>query len=376
MFRSERKSGEDSILPGCLVVVQSLLDQDGRLLKGMHGTILECLETKARYWVRLSDGTAHLLNAENLSIELEIAVRVNPVHMGYEGIPAFVAPLEEHELCQIADVGEMGVGVLAGHSLPRGLVILMEEPMFLLPDGHSRADLEKSVSELDDESRRMLGDIGEIWEGNRLVMLEHRCSGFFRIAVRFNHSCLPNARHYWNTATKELVVVTTREIRKGEELTISYLGDALHQGIEGRRIELQSRFNFACGCSACASGNASSDAQRAWYSQLNHQSDQLRAENRREEALVLCEELRAIVRAEYLEHPKLMEHIASKEFQILHDVKKHTMAAAKLAEALRWLLISEGGKSPEILTYIKNFDCLPDDARDQHRALFKHCRAS
>ena len=64
-----------------------------------------------------------------------------------------------------------------------------------------------------------------------------------------NHSCEPNCalRH----RVPALTVTTTRRVRKGESLTISYIDLIAHSTRDARRVRLRAQYGFDCFCSAC-----------------------------------------------------------------------------------------------------------------------------
>jgi hypothetical protein len=66
---------------------------------------------------------------------------------------------------------------------------------------------------------------------------------------RFNHDCRPNSAYYFNSETLSHHVHAVREIRPGEEITISYLTPYLqtHQ----REHKIQSQWGFKCSCNLC-----------------------------------------------------------------------------------------------------------------------------
>ena len=43
------------------------------------------------------------------------------------------------------------------------------------------------------------------------------------LSFRVNHSCVPNAETSWKSELNMMELVTTRNIRQGEEITICYL---------------------------------------------------------------------------------------------------------------------------------------------------------
>ncbi|KAE9962215.1 hypothetical protein BLS_000662 [Venturia inaequalis] len=66
---------------------------------------------------------------------------------------------------------------------------------------------------------------------------------------RFNHDCRPNSAYFFNSETLSHHVHAVREIRPGEEITISYLTPYLqtHQ----REHKMRKQWGFKCTCSLC-----------------------------------------------------------------------------------------------------------------------------
>lgn len=71
------------------------------------------------------------------------------------------------------------------------------------------------------------------------------------------HSCDPNTRPAFSAGTSELHLVATRPIKKGEELTVSYVDVTQHEGetaVEARRrrrYDLARGWRFKCECARC-----------------------------------------------------------------------------------------------------------------------------
>ncbi len=65
----------------------------------------------------------------------------------------------------------------------------------------------------------------------------------------FNHSCVPNL--FWQFNGNHITVITTRKVRAGEELSISYGPYAESMSFEKRQDILKNRYFFSCNCSAC-----------------------------------------------------------------------------------------------------------------------------
>lgn len=65
-----------------------------------------------------------------------------------------------------------------------------------------------------------------------------------------NHSCLPKAVHY-ATSGGTLIVRASTDLRQGEEVTISYLGEDDFSPVAMRQEALGRRFGFRCDCPRC-----------------------------------------------------------------------------------------------------------------------------
>ncbi|KZO96550.1 SET domain-containing protein [Calocera viscosa TUFC12733] len=68
-------------------------------------------------------------------------------------------------------------------------------------------------------------------------------------ASRINHSCIPNARYYWDNDNFAVGLVTTQHIRAGTEITITYIDPFLPH--LDREAHLLSNYGFSCNCLAC-----------------------------------------------------------------------------------------------------------------------------
>ncbi|KAH7916790.1 hypothetical protein BJ138DRAFT_1131771 [Hygrophoropsis aurantiaca] len=85
-------------------------------------------------------------------------------------------------------------------------------------------------------------------------------SGFYIVSSYISHSCTPSARPTFN-GTSELNLVAERAIKKGEEITVSYVdvtqhdGESVMEARRRRRIDLARGWRFACPCSRCIEEN-------------------------------------------------------------------------------------------------------------------------
>jgi hypothetical protein len=73
----------------------------------------------------------------------------------------------------------------------------------------------------------------------------------YRYISRINHSCEPNVRWSYIHATHQLVIISVRDLRPGEELLVDYCGhDDTWQGTE-RKDHLTLFYDFQCQCPLC-----------------------------------------------------------------------------------------------------------------------------
>ena len=75
-------------------------------------------------------------------------------------------------------------------------------------------------------------------------------SGVFVTMSRINHSCMPNAEHYFSDKDKVKRVFACRDIQAGEEICIAYI-DSFTVPTSQRRQQLQARYGINCRCAAC-----------------------------------------------------------------------------------------------------------------------------
>ncbi|KAI0254720.1 hypothetical protein BJV78DRAFT_1120730 [Lactifluus subvellereus] len=83
-------------------------------------------------------------------------------------------------------------------------------------------------------------------------------AGFFAVSSYISHSCGPCARPSFEGGTSEMHLVATRDIKAGDEITVSYVDATVHddedvvQARYRRRKELARGWRFACQCDRCA----------------------------------------------------------------------------------------------------------------------------
>ena len=116
-----------------------------------------------------------------------------------------------------------------------------------------------SISEPYDEMAAM-----SIWMQNSFLIGSRGGAeqAVFLKLSRLNHCCRPNAEHSWDAASGKQHVHALRKIQCGEQILLSYIGDAssvLQLPRDRRQSMLLDAFGFACVCSRCERGDEADD---------------------------------------------------------------------------------------------------------------------
>ncbi|KZT02011.1 SET domain-containing protein [Laetiporus sulphureus 93-53] len=101
------------------------------------------------------------------------------------------------------------------------------------------------------------------------------CGAVCMESSRINHSCTPNVISRWDLLAFTMEIRALTPIRKGEEITMSYLELDEAAPRATRRRELKEKYNFFCTCPSCsltgAAGKAS-NVRRATIQRLQETS--------------------------------------------------------------------------------------------------------
>ena len=168
----------------------------------------------------------------------------------------------------LQEVPGKGKGLVARRKIPKGTRILSEEPIVRVPEAvlHSQAltpSIRRQVDALSPEQRQAFLSMHNIHaddadsrylgivQTNALPFGDNvREGGIFLDACRINHAYDNNAQKSWNENIKRHSVHALRDIEKGEEITIYYLG--VLNGREARQEALRRKFAFTCSCRLCS----------------------------------------------------------------------------------------------------------------------------
>ena len=158
-----------------------------------------------------------------------------------------------------------GLGMFATINIPKGTRILAEKPFLTfakspelsLSDRYAPNEVSEAFGRLPDSKRLKYMQLHcpkrtdcsvlvRTYEANCYEMGSGDCVCID--ASRINHSCIPNAHYSWNDIIRRLTVHAVKDIREGEEITISYCSGFCN--LKERRRKLKP-YVFTCLCPAC-----------------------------------------------------------------------------------------------------------------------------
>ncbi|KFY05165.1 hypothetical protein O988_00216 [Pseudogymnoascus sp. VKM F-3808] len=167
-------------------------------------------------------------------------------------------------LYEIQDMTGKGIGVVAQQDIQTGARILCEPPLFTTADLSIISQMELFIANelkgLSKAQQRQFLSLHNNFPGKQAFSGIVRTNalplgpgsptgGIFPIISRINHSCRPNTQHTWNSLKKHETIHAIRNIKKGEEITISY---NLGGPSKWRRLRMKENFNFDCTCDLCS----------------------------------------------------------------------------------------------------------------------------
>ncbi|KAI9203832.1 uncharacterized protein BJ171DRAFT_133632 [Polychytrium aggregatum] len=84
----------------------------------------------------------------------------------------------------------------------------------------------------------------------RVFLPDQAGAALYILSSFLNHSCVPNAHPFWRDSNA-IEIQTVRDIRKGEELLISYTDIDQFKSDQERNGWLQHMYGFSCRCQLC-----------------------------------------------------------------------------------------------------------------------------
>ncbi|KAH7081257.1 hypothetical protein BKA63DRAFT_530376 [Paraphoma chrysanthemicola] len=168
---------------------------------------------------------------------------------------------------EVRTIAGKGQGLVAIYEIPRGTRILSERPLFTVPrDTNSLRVVKKAIlrnlKSLSDEQRKAFyqlhnahgndeeSDVGIVRTNALPLGAGSDTGGLFLQASRINHACNSNTQNTWNPSTEQLTIHACRDIKKDEEICISYLDG--WDDYASRQRKLKASFGFTCACALCS----------------------------------------------------------------------------------------------------------------------------
>jgi hypothetical protein len=257
-----------------------------------------------------------------------------------------------------------GQGLIAVQDISKGTRILSDKPLFQIQGFGSELpviekEIERKLNLLSQDDRRAFrylhnstpGDsypLTGIVKTNALSLGSgSSVSGIFPIISRINHSCRPNTQHTWNSSTKHETIHAIRDIKKGEEITISY---NLGGSSQPRMQRLKGSYGFDCTCDLCSLTDEAleiSDARQLRMQFLDNAiGDSDTVMESPGNALACCRELLSLYEIEAITDPRVAR-VYYDAFQICITHGDEARASVFAQNAYETRLYLEGEDSPD-----------------------------
>jgi hypothetical protein len=168
-------------------------------------------------------------------------------------------------------------------------------------------------------------------------------SGLFLTAARMNHSCRPNANHFWRPDLQKTLVFATRDIYAGQEICNTY-GPSECMKTQERRKHLNDRFSFECMCEMCCEGNTiGGDDRMAQIKSLHENVSLCAASGKAEEAIQCVDECLKLLKEQGIGSGVFTKPLLHYGYQIaLTKLQDNVMARLYLEHELVAVTNSEG----------------------------------
>eukprot|EP00092_Neocalanus_flemingeri_P035882 GFUD01039067.1.p1 GENE.GFUD01039067.1~~GFUD01039067.1.p1 ORF type:complete len:320 (-),score=103.20 GFUD01039067.1:73-1032(-) len=170
------------------------------------------------------------------------------------------------------EVGDKGVGLVANRGIKMGQVVLAENPVMLVnfqPANQPLGEILNQFKKLNQKQKSEYLKLGHHARGgvNRILAIfssncvsvrltedEDDWRGIYCKFSKTNHSCAPNCVVNFSTKDREMKLVASRNIEKGEEIVINYLDPyrgKKHLLRFDRMRALKNLWHFTCICEIC-----------------------------------------------------------------------------------------------------------------------------
>jgi hypothetical protein len=240
-----------------------------------------------------------------------------------------------------------GCGLFASQNYKIGDVILTEKPLYIIGEplnDEQRTEIMKLKNSINDELSGYL-------ETNQITI--NNKTAIFKIISRCNHCCLPNARYFWNTIENLEYLIVIREIKKEEEITVSY-GNTYFMPYDKRKEHL-ANWNFVCLCDDCKNLNTEPDRQKLYDLDLLFQL--YCSQGNVDSALSCSITMLNVILKSILKDEILLSNVYYDIYQVLMYMNRFTTANINLKKYLNSISICETPKSQNLIIkskYLEN----------------------
>ena len=257
-----------------------------------------------------------------------------------------------------------GKGLVARVNIANGQRILYQKPLLTTTNISSihamEASIARKLKKLEKTEQRQFLSLhnnfpgkfpfGGIVKTNALPCGSGSTTGgVYPTISLINHCCLPNSHNNWNSDEEWETIHAVRDIKAGEEITISY-----DQGgpSDARRAHLKNAFGFDCHCRLCSLPHPdlqNSDDRRLQIQNLDSTiGDPGRVMNKPGDCLADCRRLHQVLEDEYEGHASaLIARLYYDAFQISITHSDQARASIFAQRAYQSRIICEGDDSPE-----------------------------
>ncbi|KAK4186272.1 hypothetical protein QBC35DRAFT_554373 [Podospora australis] len=223
---------------------------------------------------------------------------------------------------EIREIPGKGKGVVATQKIEKGRALLVDYATVLAAAEYPADVMHEEVRELMDAAVDRLGEPERVKTLSRLGRDSEEASevedllltnsfvvgvggkdymGLFADVARFNHDCKPNAFIHFSETTLAMTIWVARDIKAGEEITISYAAAGMVS--KERQKTLEEVWGFKCQCTLCSAPKdvlEASDERRQKIRKFQAKVPELAQKGEFHSALEAAEEMFELIETEGL----------------------------------------------------------------------------
>jgi hypothetical protein len=177
----------------------------------------------------------------------------------------------------------------------------------------------------------------------------------FALTCRLNHSCKSNARYIWRSDLGRELVIASRPIAQGEEVTVQY--KTCYGPRAMRQALMRKHFNFDCACAACKEPSHEEEERRQQMQMLYDQLTKTGFTNA-SEAVETGMHLLRLMEEEELNTPVDLMRIRYALYQLSAADADALGSREHLRRAIECALLCEGDRSPHAMSYSAELESL------------------